>query len=161
VTCLFFFLLSCVNDLDSIKKISYKLTDPDERTSELNVIYSDSGFAKIELYAKLAETYSKPEKIVKFKDGLKVNFFDDEGNVSSILTALYGEIKEQNGTIFVRDSVRLMNNKKNQLLETEELHWNRKDSTIYTDKAVIVRTSEALFLEKESEQNKIFQHTSS
>lgn len=141
-------LSSCVNDLDSIKKISYKPTDPDERTTELNVIYSDSGYAKVEVYAALAETYSKPERITKLKDGLKVNFFDDEGNIISVLTALYGEIREQNGTIMVKDSVQLMNFEKMQRLETEELHWNQKDSTIFTEKTVIVRTPEALFFGK-------------
>lgn len=141
-------LSSCVNDLDSIKKISYKPTDPDERTTELNVIYSDSGYAKVEVYAALAETYSKPERVTKLKDGLKVIFFDDDGKIISVLTALYGEIREQNGTIMVKDSVQLMNFEKMQRLETEELHWNQKDSTIFTEKAVIVRTPEALFFGK-------------
>jgi len=86
--------------------------------------------------------------VVKLKDGIKVNFFDDDGNILSVLTALYGEIREQNGTIMVKDSVQLMNYKKNQRLETEELHWNQKDSTIFTEKAVIVRTAEALFFGK-------------
>ncbi len=58
-------LFSCVNDLDTIKKIAYKPTDPDERTFDLNVIYSDSGMAKVQVYAKIAETYNKPEEVIK------------------------------------------------------------------------------------------------
>lgn len=138
-------LFSCVNDLDTIKKISYKPTDPEERTTDLNVFYTDSGFAKIEVYAKLAETYLKPEPVVKFKDGVKVKFFNDDGEVVSVLTALYGEIYQKKGLILVRDSVQLYNEAKKQRLETEELFWIQKDSTIYTEKAVIIRTPEALF----------------
>ncbi|MES2589268.1 MAG: LPS export ABC transporter periplasmic protein LptC [Bacteroidota bacterium] len=139
---------SCVNDLDTIKKITYKSTDPEERTSDLNVFYTDSGYAKIEVFAALAETYEKPEPLVKFKDGVKVKFFDDNGEVVSVLTALYGEIRQNKGTIVVRDSVQLYNEKKKQRLETEELFWNQKDSAIFTDKAVVIRTPDALFFGK-------------
>jgi LPS export ABC transporter protein LptC len=138
-------LFSCVNDLESIRKVTFKPTDPDERTSDLAIYYNDSGYAKVEIFAKLAETYSKPEQVIKFKDGIKVHFYDEAGEIKSILTALYGEIQEERGRVFVRDSVQLFNVEQNKRLETEELHWNRKDSTIYSDKPVIIRTEDALF----------------
>jgi LPS export ABC transporter protein LptC len=138
-------LFSCVNDLDTIKKISYKSSDPDERTRDLNVFYTDSGYAKIEVYAKIAETYSKPESVVKIKDGLKVTFFDSNGDVVSVLTAINGEIYQRKGLIIVRDSVQLFNEQKNQRLETEELFWNQVDEQIYTEQEVVIRTSDALF----------------
>ena len=141
-------LFSCVNDLDSIKKISYRSTDPNERTSNLHVIYSDSGYAKVEIFAHLAETYSLPIPVIKLKDGIEVNFFNDQGEIVSKLTALYGEINQREGMMFVRDSVQLFNVEKKQRLETEELHWNQKDSAIFTDKSVVVRTADALFFGK-------------
>lgn len=136
---------SCVNDLDSIRKVTFKQSDPDERTSDLMVFYTDSGYAKVQVYAKLAETYSTPVPVIKLKDGVKINFYSDHGEIISVLTALYGEIHQDKGTMFVRDSVQLFNYDKKQRLETEELHWSQKDSSIYSDKAVIVRTPEALF----------------
>lgn len=141
-------LFSCVNDIDSIKKISYRPSDPDERTSNMHVLYSDSGYARVEVFAKLAETYTVPEPLIKLKDGIEVNFFNDEGQIVSKLTALYGEINQRKGTMFVRDSVQLFNSEKKQRLETEELHWNQKDSAIFTEKSVVVRTSDALFFGK-------------
>jgi LPS export ABC transporter protein LptC len=137
--------VSCVNDLESIKKVTFKPNDPDEKTSDLYLTYTDSGYAKIRLYAHLAESYSKPEKIVKFKDGVKVEFYNEDGTMASILTALYGEINEEDGKMMVRDSVRLYNPRKKQQLETEVLYWNRTDSTIFTDKLVTVRTVKSLF----------------
>lgn len=137
-------LFSCVNDLDSIRKITFNPSDPNERTTDLAVFYTDSGYARIQVFAKLAETYSKPEPVVKLKDGVKINFFSESGEIISVLTALYGEIHQDKGTMFVRDSVQLFNYEKNQRLETEELFWNQKDSSIYTDKAVVVRTPESL-----------------
>lgn len=142
-TSLYIFLLSlysCVNDIDTIKKVTYNPKSPDNVTQNLEVKYTDSGYAKIQLFAKLAETYTKPESVMKLKDGLKVNFFSNDGKVVSYLTALYGEINYTKGIMFVKDSVQLYNIEKHQRLETEELIWNQKDSNIFTNKSVIVKT---------------------
>jgi len=136
--------VSCVNDLDSIKRVTFKPNDPDEKTTELYLTYTDSGYAKVRLYAKLAESFTKPTKVVKFREGIKVEFYNEDGTLASILTALYGEINEEMGTMMVRDSVQLFNPEKNQRMETEALFWNRADSTIFTDKMVSIRTQKAL-----------------
>ncbi len=54
---LVFFLSACVNDLETIQKITYDPKSPDEVTQNLHVLYVDSGFAKIELFANYAETF--------------------------------------------------------------------------------------------------------
>ncbi|MBI2257280.1 MAG: LPS export ABC transporter periplasmic protein LptC [Flavobacteriia bacterium] len=143
-----FLLLSCSNDLQELKKINFSPNDPNERSKNLHIVYTDSGYAKVEIFAKIAETFSKPEQIVKLKDSVEVKFFNEEGEVISILTSLYGEVLEKKGLITVRDSVILRNLEKKQQLESEELHWNQKDSIIFTDKQVVVRTDEALFFGK-------------
>jgi LPS export ABC transporter protein LptC len=138
------FLCSCVNDLESIQKVTFDPDAPDEVTKNLYVFYTDSGYARVEIFAALAQTYSKPESITKLKDGIKVNFFSAEGEVVSTLTALYGEVNYTKGTFFVRDSVQLLNHAKKQRLETESLFWNRKDSSIYTSSNVIVRSPKGI-----------------
>ena len=135
-----FLLFSCVNDLESIKKVTYDPKAPDEVTKNLRVFYTDSGYARVEVYAALAETYSKPEAVTKLKDGIKVNFFDAKGEVVSTLTALYGEVNYSKGTMFVRDSVQLYNHEKKQRMDTEALYWNQRDSAIYTTSNVVVRS---------------------
>ena len=135
---------SCVNDLESIKKVTFRPDDPDEKTSNLELTYTDSGYAKVRLYAKLAESFSSPKSVIKFKDGVRVEFYNENGQIASILTALYGEINEEDGTMLVRDSVRLFNPNNKKRMETEVLYWNRADSTIYTDKMVMVRTPKSL-----------------
>lgn len=136
------FLYSCVNDIDTIQKVSQDPNAPDEATKDLVILYNDSGYAQVKLYAKIAERFHKPKNVTKFKDGVKVEFYEDEGIITSSLTALYGEIDHESGKIFVRDSVILRNYNKKQYLETEELYWNQMDSTITTDKYVLVKTKE-------------------
>jgi LPS export ABC transporter protein LptC len=131
---------ACVNDIDTIQKVTHDPKAPDEVTQNLEVLYNDSGYAQIKIFASLAETYSKPEHVTKLKNGLKVDFFDAKGEVTSSLTANYGEINYSTGKVYVSDSVMLHNYQKKQHLQTEELHWNQKDSTIYTEKHVIVTT---------------------
>ncbi len=135
---------SCVNDLESIKTITYDPGAPNEIMRELDLLYTDSGYAQVQVFATLAETYSDPEPLTKLKDGLEVRFFGDSGKVVSVLTARYGEIRDKEGTITVRDSVILKNIEKQQQLETEELHWNRRDSAIFTNKNVIVRSPDGI-----------------
>lgn len=138
------FLFSCVNDLESIEKVTYDPKAPNEVTKNLYVFYTDSGYARVEVFAALAETYSKPESLTKLKDGIKVNFFSADGEIVSTLTALYGEINNTRGTMFVRDSVQLINHQKKQRLETEALFWNQKDSAIYTTSSVVVRSPKGI-----------------
>ncbi len=141
-------LFSCVNDLEKIQKVTFDPKAPDEITKDLNVFYTDSGYARVEISAKLAETYRSPEMITKLKDGLKVNFFSPDGEIVSTLSALYGEVNFSKGLLFVKDSVRLLNHVKKQQLETEVLFWNQKDSTIYTNSDVIVRSPKGLLYGK-------------
>jgi len=134
------FLFSCVNDIDTIQKVSYDPDAPSEITRNLEVFYNDSGYAQVKIFATLAETYDSPERITKLKDGVRVDFFSNEGEIISQLTSLYGEVNFATSKIVVRDSVVLRNFESKQSLETEELHWNQNDSTIYTEKNVIIKT---------------------
>jgi len=139
---------SCVNDMDEIKQITFKSTDPEQKTEELYVLQTEAGFPQFRLYAPLAEAYSKPEQVTKFKEGIKVEFFDDNGKPESILTGLYGEINETKGTMRVLDSVQLHNPERKQTLYTEALYWDQKDSLIFTDKMVMIKSPTELIYGK-------------
>lgn len=139
-----FVLTACVNDLETIEKVTFNPKSPDDVTKDLHIFFSDSGYAKIELSAALAETFSKPTSLTKFKDGLKVNFFDKKGKIASTLTALYGEINYSDGRMLVRDSVQLYNHAKKQRMLTENLHWNQRDSSIYTNSNVVVKSPQGI-----------------
>lgn len=135
---------SCVNDLDKVKQVTTRPDSPNETSEDLHIVYTDSGFAQVEIFASIAETYSQPKEMTQFKDGLKVNFFNPDGSIASTLTSLYGEIDQKSGNITVRDSVRLRNIEQEKTLETEILYWNQKGDSIYTDKAVVVKSPDMI-----------------
>jgi len=135
---------SCVNDLEEIQKVTYDEKAPNEVIQDLDVIYLDSGLAKIQVISKITEIQRSPESITKLKDKVLVNFYSSKGEIVSTLTALYGEINFSKGEMYVQDSVKLYNVKKKQSLETERLHWRKKDSLIYTNDKVTIRTPEAI-----------------
>lgn len=139
---------SCENDLEKIKKINEDPNSPNETFENLHIIYTDSGYAQVELFAGIAETYTSPKPITKFKDGLKVNFFNDKGEVTSVLTSLYGEVDDENGNITVRDSVELLNVLEKKKLETEVLYWNKLGDSIYTDKPMVITYPEMIMYGK-------------
>ena len=62
-----------------------------------------------------------PNHITKLKDGVKVDFYSEEGEIVSKLTSIYGEINYETGKFFVRDSVELLNVKKGQKIEKGEI----------------------------------------
>ncbi len=141
-------LFSCVNDLDEVKRITHFENAPDDLTQNLKMIYSDSGITKIHLYAKVSETYTSPKHITKFKEFLRVDFFDINGVKVSTLTAQHGVYNHKDEMVLVEDSVRLYNYEKDQTLETESLTWNKKDSTIQTQDHVKVSSPKELLTGK-------------
>ena len=142
-------IYSCENDLETIQKITFDTNAPDETTKDLHITISDSGYAKVEIIATIAETFRNKTYITKVKDSLRVNFFNDKGKVISTLFALSGEINFTNGTIIVKDSVRLYNFQNKQMLETEALYWNQRDSTIYSLSQIIVRSPKGIVIGKD------------
>lgn len=132
-------LFSCVNDLETIERVTYDSKAPDEVTQNIEIFYTDSGFAQVHIQAELMETFRFPKHTTKLKDGIKVDFYGTDGEMNSTLTALYGEIDHTAGVMFVRDSVRFYNYEKEQTLETEELYYKEGDTSIYTNKYVVIK----------------------
>ncbi|MAA57820.1 MAG: LPS export ABC transporter periplasmic protein LptC [Cryomorphaceae bacterium] len=133
-------LLACENNSGEIQRVTHFENAPDEYTENLNMFHNDSGQTKVNLYAKVSHTSYEPKHITNFKDYLRVDFFDKSGDKVSTLVALSGVFDHDEGVVEVQDSVRLFNYAREQQLETEYLIWNKKDSTIRTDRNVLVRS---------------------
>lgn len=112
---------------------------PDEISTNLHMISTDSGKVNFELKGVIIETFHGKINKTYIKDGLEVIFYDSKSNeVQAILTSYYGERDLTTENMIVRDSVVVQNKDKNHVLRTEELIW--KNDSIYTMKKVEITT---------------------
>lgn len=133
-------LFSCRElSYDEINQYSEIDNFPDEISTNLHLISTDSGIVNFELRGKIIETFHGRINKTYIKDGLEVTFYDKNTHqIQAILTSFYGERDNNTGNMIVRDSVVVQNKERNQRLFTEELIW--KNDSIYTMKKVEIVT---------------------
>jgi LPS export ABC transporter protein LptC len=79
---------------------------------------------------------------VVFPNTLHVDFYNALQKRESKLDAKYGKYQQYQTTVFLKDSVVVINMEKGDTLYCDELYWdrNRTGSEFYTDKPVKIRT---------------------
>lgn len=129
----------CQNDLREVESASrlYEPTRETGQTIELN--YTENGNTKVRLRAPSLIRSKTKDPYVEFPDGLKVWFYNDSLEETSTLQAEYGIRYEKENKTYFRDSVHLKNVADEQLF-TEELIWDEKEETIYSEKFVRIVT---------------------
>jgi len=136
-----FILTSCQESEMSLHEVKKLYAAKQERGKDVTILYSENGYTKAKLFAH--SFYQKKEitpPFVEMKDGLRVDFYDEQSAVTSTLTAKYGRYYESKGNVLVKDSV-VVKNAKQETLETEELIWNENLGKFFSDKPVKVSTA--------------------
>lgn len=87
--------------------------------------------------------------------GLKMEFFDDSGEVADILTADSSRYYEAQGDFIVWDSVVIVS-KKGEKLNTDELIWNESVQKFFTEKPVVITTKTEILYGNGMEANRDF-----
>lgn len=136
------FLCACANTNEQVNS----LLSNDEITTELakdvEILYSDSAQIKLKITGPSLKRHLDPkEPKEEFTDGIHVEFFGPNKNITSWLDAKYAIRKEKEAKIVVRDSV-ILYNKQNEKLETSELIWDEKEEKISTNKFVRITQPE-------------------
>lgn len=129
-------LSSCKGDISAMKMVKGNKNAPNEVIKNFKLQFNEHGFSKLGIYADLAETYVNQSRITQLKDSLKIDFYNNEGEIQSTLYAKYGEINFDSGEMFVKDSVHFHNLADDRHMYTTILFWNQKDSMIYTNEKV-------------------------
>lgn len=149
------FLWACENNVNEVKSLTFTEKIPLEIQENLVLTYSDSSYTKMELKAPRAENYpqlEKPEMI--FPEGVKVKFFDARGREDSRLKANYA-IHYSTERLWHATGDVVVVNKKGEQLNTEELFWDEKRETIYSDVFVKITTPDEIIMGEgfEADQN--------
>lgn len=111
-----------------------------DRTKDAEIVYSDSALTKVIITGPVLLSYTERNNQRKeFTDGVRVEFYDDFGAVSSILTAKYAIQYEREDKVIVRDSV-IWRSMEDQMLESSELIWDERQQLVYTNKFSVITT---------------------
>ncbi|MEY2829152.1 MAG: hypothetical protein RIQ33_1010 [Bacteroidota bacterium] len=128
-----------VSQIASLKEITV------ETVKDAQTYYSDKGNLKAQLQAPTMLIYNTKEPYKELPNGVLVLFYDDEKKEDGHIKAKYGISYEAQQKVIVRNSVEVINIK-NEKLNTEELTWDTKAHTLFTDKKVQINTGkEVLF----------------
>jgi LPS export ABC transporter protein LptC len=131
-----FFFCACENKMEDIDKFSKKEVSVEEGTN-IESFLSNGGVLRAKLTAPVLLRYQTQIPRVEFTKSLHVDFYDSLKRVESQLFARYGEYKENENKVFLRDSVVVFNVGGDTLL-TSELYWDQNKQVFYNDKPTVV-----------------------
>lgn len=132
-------LPSCKNDLAEIQRFVQEEETMVETIRDFQTLYSDSAVVRVKMQGPTMLRYvDKKTPKQEFIDGIKVEFFNANKQVTSRLTAKYAVRDEKENKIIVQDSV-IWESVNKEILETSELIWDEKGERVYTNKFVTIR----------------------
>ncbi len=136
-------LFSCENDVEKVRELTAFDDAPLESAYDLELMITDSGRARVKMITPQMDYYLKETPIRECPKGLLVIFYDSLQQEESRLTANYGIFYEDQDLVEVEDSVVFIN-KRGEILNTEQLIWNRDSGKVYTDKFVKITRNDAV-----------------
>lgn len=115
---------------------------PDDHAYGVELMYSDSAQLKMTLKApEVVRFMSIEQPYIEYPQGIFVQFFDQQGALSSTIRADYAHQDETTGIINAKNDVHVVNSKGEELM-SEHLIWNRETERITSDEFVRIRTAE-------------------
>jgi LPS export ABC transporter protein LptC len=108
---------------------------PDQEVSDFAVTETDEGRPLWKLYARYAATYSA--RNVVLARGVRVDFYDERAQRSSVLTAREGELNQRTHNMTARGNV-VLQTTEGMRLSTEELMFlNREQLVVVPDDRLV------------------------
>ncbi len=133
-------LSACRNNMQEIEALSDKGFGREERAKDVTIIYSSGGRVEAQLHA--AEFVRMEKARPPYTDaqgGVRILIYDSAGAPKTTVDARYARWYETKGNVLLRDSVRVKN-EKGEELQTEELIWSQAEKKFFTEKPVQINT---------------------
>ena len=106
------------------------------------ILYTEEGNDRVRITSRILKRYTREEPRTEFHEGLVVEFYGAR-NEKTILTADYGVNHDQKKIMLVRGNVRMVN-PNDEILETEELTWDERKKSIYTEEPLTITTKDEM-----------------
>ena len=133
------FLFSCDQEAPAPIDEELLATGMDSEVArDVEILFSDSAQIKVRATGpKMLYFHERTNVRQEFTEGVQIDFFDENQNISSVLTAKYGIRLETQNKVIVRDSV-VWKSVEGDMLETSELIWEERKKKVHTNKFVVV-----------------------
>ena len=107
-----------------------------EIATDIKMFYTDSAITQFRLIAPIRESYVEDRKLIEeYPQGVDIEFYDDEGNITSSMVAKSATRIGVDGLMTMKDSV-VMYNAKGDALKTTGILWNETSQSLKTSKFV-------------------------
>jgi LPS export ABC transporter protein LptC len=127
------FFLSCKNDIEAVKKITSIETFPTMEAENITFLRSDSGRIAVKAISPLVKEYAAAkEPYTEFPQGLKAEFLDKNGSISSSVSANYVIHKTNEEMWIARYDVEVMD-QEGRIINTEYMVFDEKKGKFYSD----------------------------
>jgi LPS export ABC transporter protein LptC len=133
-------MISCTGDLDKTKKVKNTLPPRTDVGKEVEIYYSERSIKTALLHAPTLMKQEDSLNRTYFPDGIHVELFDSLGNLSSTLTAKYGEFDHTSNQMKARDSVKLISTN-GKILKTNDLIWMQNENRMVSYGSVEIRNN--------------------
>jgi LPS export ABC transporter protein LptC len=128
---------SCGEGLEE-KKQYEEYDGPSVEMDTVTIFYSDSAVVRVEINADKQFGFENGDK--EFPEGIFIEFYDKEGELSSTLEAKKGFYTKETDLYKAEGDVEVIGYVQEQKLNSEELFWDPNKEEIYTDKFVRVES---------------------
>ncbi|HOM41658.1 MAG TPA: LPS export ABC transporter periplasmic protein LptC, partial [Bacteroidales bacterium] len=149
------FIFSCEQKFETIRKSDIESL-PTLTVKDFETVYTDSAKIQLIMRSTLLERYTdrKPQ-YSEFRKGITVLFHDGNPEPVASLTSKYARFNEDKKLWELKDSVVVVNEKK-ETLETELLYWDQEKDFVYTDRFVRITSEEQIVMGTGLEANSRF-----
>ena len=110
---------------------------PLQEAEQVELLYTENTRIKVKMRAPLLYEFKTGDR--EFPKGINLEFYDENGKLSSTLRADHAYYFKSEDKWRARGKVEVNNQEKNEQLNTEELFWYPVKETINTDKFVTIR----------------------
>ena len=140
----FIFFYSCKNNLTEVEYLLKDKKNPDISSEGVVYTYSEEGTIVLKIEASKVDNFQSTSKYIEFPEGIEVTSYNSTGTKESLWRADYAIKYSESGITEAKGNI-VLENFKNEKLETDFLVWDQKKEKIYTDKFVrIIQTNDTI-----------------
>ena len=130
--------LGCTSFDQDTTETDEQIDFPDQESWQTEMFFTREGKRRAVLKAGYVAKYSK-KRYTLLKEGVRVDFYDSEGNAKSVLTSEEGKVFDDQDDMIATGNVVVVS-KNGTVLNTEELIWKNNEERIISNVPVKITT---------------------